>query len=1059
MFQIRTAFTVAANALFMIGAAPALFAAHPTPTANSYSLPMVFEQNLGQSASPVRFLSRGSSRTLFLTPEEAVLRLKNDVIRTRWVGGKTAVLSGDDRLTGSSNYLSKEQQIRGVEQFGKVRFSGIYSGVDLVYYGNQGKLEYDVIVAPNTDPKRIVFELSGASRLFVNHAGQLVLKFKNGEIVQDRPFAYQLVDGQRKQVVASYRLSSGNRVSFELGKYDRNRELVIDPVIQYGRYLGGTSTDRGETIAVDATGAVYVAGQTQSADFPILSALQGASGGSTDAFITKINSAGTVVVYSTYLGGTGNEVAHSITVDSAGNAYIAGETNSANFPTINAVDANFAGSVDGFASKLNPNGNALIYSTYLGGTGNDVAQSVAIDSTGAAYYAGFTSSIDLSGTAGGYNGGAIDASVTKLSPAGALLYSTYLGGNTIDTANGIAVDAAGNAYVTGFTTSTNFTGLPFQPSLAGAEDAFVSKLNASGVREFWAYIGGTGSDIAKAIDLDASGNIYITGDTTSTNFPVLNALQPALGGTVDVFVTKIAAGAAQLLFSTYLGGSGEDRATGLAVGSDGAPRIAGFTASANFPGINTIKASVTGAYDAFVAHLLSTGNGSFFTSLLGGSNADIGVDIAIDAAGDTYIAGQTFSTDLPVPAGGGTLRGTSDAFVMKLGGCSISVLPLAGGFTSAGGTRSLSIQGGVGCAYTAVSDSSFITISGASSGAGNGYVTYNVSANPGLARSGSITVAGQTIPLTQTGSVVGGCTYVGSAPSGTAPVTGNTGSSSISTAGNCAWEAYSNASWLQPYPISGTGTTTITYTAFPNFSTAARTGVITAGGQTYTVSQPGNSLSANERFVQLLYHSFFGRLPSPAEVQFQITQGLNQGATRGQLVRNFFGSEEFNVGGRFVAGLYVGLLDRDAEYGGWLFQRNALSTGIVTRASLVTNFLSGQERIGKFGNPDNANFVNLLYRYVLLREATVAEVDFQAGVLNSGSSTREIMAAGFLDSAEFRGGTGPRLTAFLLYATLLQRDLSVQEFNQRVQEISGGTDILTIINQIVSSTEFNNFVG
>jgi hypothetical protein len=349
-----------------------------------------------------------------------------------------------------------------------------------------------------------------------------------------------------------------------------------------------------------------------------------------------------------------------------------------------------------------------------------------------------------------------------------------------------------------------------------------------------------------------------------------------------------------------------------------------------------------------------------------------------------------------------------------------------------------------------------LTFSGSTSGSGNGFIIYDVAPNPGEARNGSITIADQVIPINQQGSITPGCSYTISQPSPAIVIaTGGSGTLTITAPANCAWSVYTNAGWAQVDPIAGAGTATVKYNVFPNFRTGTRTATITAAGQNRTVAQDAGTGNGNERFVQLLYFSFLGRLPNASDLALQASQ-LTAGTPRGELIMSFFNALEFNQGGRFIAGLYVGLLDRDAEYDGWLFQRNSLATGVVTQEKLVTNFLNSAEYKLRFGTPDNAEFVRLLYRHVLGREATQAEIDLQVGSLTNNSFTRLSMANFFLNSNEFKLATGPRLTAFLLYATLLQRDPGLAEFETRVEELrSGQKTARQIVDELIATTEFN----
>ncbi len=394
-----------------------------------------------------------------------------------------------------------------------------------------------------------------------------------------------------------------------MAAYDVSRPLIIDPVLTYSTYLGGSSDDVGYAIAVDSVGNAYVTGSTASTNFPTASPIQPASGGGTDAFITKLNTSGSTLAYSTYLGGNSDDFGYAIAVDSAGNAYVTGYTFSTNFPTANPIQpANALGGFDAFVTKINASGSALVYSTYLGGNGNDIGHGIAVDAAGNTYVTGetdmttFPTVNPIQGCSGPL------AFVTKINASGsALVYSTCLGGGSgVSRGFAIAVDSAGNAYVTGHTSSTNFpTVNPIQPVFGGALDAFVTKINAGGSALVYStYLGGITTDDGRGIAVDAAGNAYVTGFTRSTNFPTMNPIQAAnAGGTADAFVTKLNAAGSALVYSTYLGGNGQDIGYGIAVDSSRSVYVTGNTASTNFPTMNPFQAANAGGIEAFVARL------------------------------------------------------------------------------------------------------------------------------------------------------------------------------------------------------------------------------------------------------------------------------------------------------------------------------------------------------------------------------------------------------------------------------------------------------------------------
>jgi uncharacterized protein (TIGR03437 family) len=672
-------------------------------------LPLAFEPNAGQTAPEVRFLTRGRGMTTFFTDTEAVMVLRKSqqrsreafhrlgtppkveqtVIRMKLEGAtKLRQAVGLEELPGVSNYFignDPKKWRTDLPHYARVRYEGVYPGIDLVWYGNQRQLEYDFVVAPGADPRQIQVAYEGANSVGVGKGGELVLRTALGEVRQQRPRVYQEIGGKRVEVAARYALVARNQVRFELAQYDRKRELRIDPlVLVYSTYLGGSGEEWGEAIAVDAAGSAYLTGGTASVDFPTQSPYQATFQGNQDAFVTKLTPAGNALVYSTYLGGSGIDEAFGIAVDGAGSAYVAGLTSSTNFPTQSPYQGTFQGGLtnqgvayDVFVTKLTSAGNALAYSTYLGG---GAGWAIAIDGAGSAYVTGttgpgFPTQSPYQAT---FQGGAGDVFVTKLTPAGnALVYSTYLGGNGEDDGYGIAVDAAGSAYVVGYTASTNFPiQSPYQATLRAHANAFVTKLAPAGnALVYSTYLGGTGWDQGNAIAVDAAGSAYITGFTASTDFPTQSAYQATFqGGPMDAFVTKLTPAGTALVYSTYLGGNGSEASSeeneqrnGIAVDSAGSAYIAGYTTSTNFPTQSAYQATYQGGEDAFVTKLTPAGNALVYSTYLGGSGEDDAFGIAVDAAGAAYVVGRTFSTNFPTQSPyQATFHGVSDAIVAKL---------------------------------------------------------------------------------------------------------------------------------------------------------------------------------------------------------------------------------------------------------------------------------------------------------------------------------------------------------------------------------------------------------
>ena len=451
-------------------------------------LPLAFELNQGQSDARVRFLARGAGYSLFLTADEAVLALRPAGQRAESASGRPArtdtrpvtpaivrlalaganpmpAVEGLDPQPGRSHYLignDPGRWQRNVARFGKVKYHQVYPGVDVVYYGNQHQLEYDFIVAPGVDPRQIQLVPSGVEALHLDAQGNLVLETAQGDVVQHKPVIYQELDGERLPIDGRYALLDKQRVGFAIGRYDARLPLVIDPVLGYSTYLGGNDQDYGQGIAVDASGNAYVIGTTFSTNFPMANARQPASGGGmSDVFVSKLNASGNALVYSTYLGGSDEDVGAGIAIDGAGNAYVAGHTVSNDFPTVAPLQSVHTGVYDGFVAKLDASGGSLLYSTYLGGNAGAQVRAIAVDASGNAYVTGLTYSTNFPVVAAPqptFGGGSFgDAFVSKLNAAGnALAYSTYLGGNGEEDGRGIAVDGAGNATVVGLTGSSNF---------------------------------------------------------------------------------------------------------------------------------------------------------------------------------------------------------------------------------------------------------------------------------------------------------------------------------------------------------------------------------------------------------------------------------------------------------------------------------------------------------------------------------------------------------------------------------------------------------------------------
>jgi hypothetical protein len=676
---------------------------------------LAFEANCGQVEAQVQFIARGPAYTAFLTSTGAVLALGDHrggrtVLRMKPIGGNAAArVVGGGALPGSVSYFpdGRIESPISAPSHRRVRYRDIYPGIDLVYYGRARSLEYDFVVAPGADPNRIGVGIDGAERVEVDGEGTLVMHTAAGDVRQPRPVAYQRIGGVRRQVAADYALDAEGQVRLRLGEYDRSRRLVIDPVITYATYLGGTGDEAriyfdGEVrIARDTAGNLYVTGTTRSTDFPTTAGANQSLGGSADVFVTKFSPAG-AVLYSTYLGGPCEDYGRAIAVDAAGNAYITGEVNGGGTCTSDPGV---------LVAKLDPNGN-LAYASRLGGSllDSSYGTGIAVDAEGHAYVTGVAITSDFPTTPGAYRTVACpnvypfagDGFVAKLSvDGGTLLYSTLLCGQGDDSPSGIAIDAAGNAYVAGTTASSDFPlvnpiGLARGGGVIGL-GGFVSKLSADGSQLLYStYLGGSGSAVINAIALDAAGNAYVTGETDSTDFPTTpGVIQEKAGrrhcieGCTDAFVTKIAPSGSALVYSTYLYGELDDAGNAIAVDGAGNAYVVGQTDSLLFPILDAFQSSKRDLDDAFVVKLSPDASQLIYSSYLGGSKFDrspgngydTGTAIVLDTAGNAYVAGYTQSEDLPT---------TADAFQRNLAGgtCDVQDTACGDGFVakiSAGG--------------------------------------------------------------------------------------------------------------------------------------------------------------------------------------------------------------------------------------------------------------------------------------------------------------------------------------------------------------------------------------
>jgi hypothetical protein len=719
-------------------------------------LPLSFIENRGQLDARVAYYVQGADTTVYFTSDGVTFALTGqgdrptapdqpvhqasmrpaafgtapaqEAATQRWavkldfVGANPAARpQGQDPTPAVISYFKgpRAQWKTGLRTHASLVYSDLWPGIDLVYSGTVNRLKYTFVVKPGADPQRIKLAYRGATAVRLTDAGELEVSTPAGGFRDERPYAYQEINGRRVEVAAAYALAPQSPAgvqgySFSLGPYDQGKPLVLDPaVLVYAGYIGGSGSDTGQGIAVDSAGNAYVTGVTQSTEATFPETIgpdltyngAGCCGG--DAFVAKVNAAGTALLYAGYIGGSSDDEGRGIAVDSAGNAYVTGFTSSSEaqgFPVTVGPDLTFNGNFDAFVAKVNALGTGLLYAGYIGGAGSESGQGIAVDSAGNAYVTGFTSSSEAQGfpvTVGPdltFNGN-FDAFVAKVNALGTgLLYAGYIGGGRVglgvtEAGFGIAVDGLGNAYVTGSTSSSEAEGFPVTvgPDLTfnGNFDAFVAKVNALGTGLLYAgYIGGAGSELGRGIAVDGAGNAYVTGFTGSSEatFPVTVGPDLTYNGNTDAFVAKVNAAGTALLYAGYIGGSSQDQGFGIAVDSAGNAYVTGDTSSteATFPVTGGPDTSNNGGFDAFVAKVNAAGTALLYAGYIGGSSQDQGFGIAVDSAGNAYVTGATQSSEATFPVTGGpdlTFNGFRDAFVAKVvelppttPGCEITIL-------------------------------------------------------------------------------------------------------------------------------------------------------------------------------------------------------------------------------------------------------------------------------------------------------------------------------------------------------------------------------------------------
>ena len=671
-----TAFGLPALGLLLAFAAPVMTAS-ATQVSPSRGVPLVFLRTDSHAAAGAQFLGRAPGLNAYFRAGEILLDTGEATVQLRFRGSDPSLApEGRDMLPASVNVIAGEGPGTAISMtaFRTLIYRGLYPGIDLIFSGAPQQLKSEFVVAPGVDPSAIRLTYRGIRSLHLESDGSLVLTTEGGPLREDAPEVYQ--DGPRGRVAISgrFRLFDDGEVGFEIGEYDRSLPLIIDPVLSGSTVFGGTAAERTAAVAVDKAGHIYVAGSTESLDLP-RSAGTLPRGGGTDAYVAKFDATGRDLIYLTYLGGRSDDRAFGVAVDTAGCAYITGWTHSPGFPVAAATQWQMSGGRDAFIAKLNASGNALLYSTFLGGSGYESGNSIAVDGTGAAYVAGETTSPDFpvrNARQASLRGGH-DAFVARLNPDGTVAFATFLGGSWDDRANAIALDSAGNVLLTGTTNSRDFpVANAAQPNNAGGQDVFITKLDGTGSTIlFSTYIGGLGGtptapEEGSAIAADAAGAVYVAGNAASLNFPVANAFQASSrGGLTDAFVLKLSSGGV-LEYSTFLSGSSVDYATAIAVDGAGTACVVGYTASTDFPLKNPVQAVHAGYYDAFLLQVSPSGR-QLFGTYLGGNDTDAAAGVAL-AGGQAYIVGQTLSSNFPTVNGAPPVpAGSLNAFLTTVG--------------------------------------------------------------------------------------------------------------------------------------------------------------------------------------------------------------------------------------------------------------------------------------------------------------------------------------------------------------------------------------------------------
>ncbi|MBV8519984.1 MAG: SBBP repeat-containing protein [Acidobacteria bacterium] len=650
-------------------------------SAAAYERPLTFEANRGQFVSGVLYAARGPQYCVAVDRNGATLHLDDATLRLQWIGASAgARIEAIDELAAKSSYFLGNDPswwTHNIPNYARVRQANVWPGIDAIYYGTGAQLEYDLVAAPGADPSQIALRFRGAQHVALDGDGRLHLRVGGRDVIQNAPVAYQDVAGVRREIDAHY-VVDGSRVRFRIGAYDRTRPLVIDPVLVYSTYFGQPGFETYIHSAADAAGNVFI---TAYPGIKGPSTLQFSPGGGSDISITKFAPDGQTLLFSIYFGGTSLEYPRGLATDLAGNVYVLGWTSSTDFPIVNAVQPVNAGCNELFVSKISADGSQLLYSTYYGGSGCEFGgDDIAVDALGQAVVTAQTNSTDFP-VVNAYqpvNTAGTTGVVFKLNAAGnGILFSTYFGSPTsLGDGFGVAADALGNSYVVASTTASDFPTLnATQPALNGARDGWIAKFDPAGALVYSTYFGGSGDDEFYGVAADALGNAYATGITFSSDYPATpGALQTTCGGGTavpcnDATLTKFDPSGA-VVYSSYLGGSGDDEAWDVAIDATGRAVVVGNTRSNNFSLVGATQSVLTSVSCPFVTRVSAAGNATDFSTYHGGgfSGQAYGDEVSVDAAGNIYASGGTTQTDFPtLNALFPTLAGGRDCWIAKFG--------------------------------------------------------------------------------------------------------------------------------------------------------------------------------------------------------------------------------------------------------------------------------------------------------------------------------------------------------------------------------------------------------